>query len=255
MSTEISSNLIIPFGKYKGKDVTQLIEDQQYLQWCKNQPWFKEKYANIYNIVVNQTIVKPSSGDKTPEHNRIQNLFLDKSLCNSIFEKTWKSIFEMTGKSIFEMTGKSDRYNYDSLRINIEFEGEFNWDIILKSGKVIRLIEIKPILGDDYPNVLRKMKSQDKLYRSEHRNCLEQYGYPERCKSVLIIDKFDSSYTTEDMLVDIFDQAGIAIIFLRDIVTRPNSTLSFAEENKLLKQYLSSLEIDYHQILNAPASD
>jgi uncharacterized protein (DUF3820 family) len=242
MSIEINSSLIIPFGKYKGKDVTQLIEDQQYLQWCKNQPWFKEKYANIYNIVVNQTIVKTTSGDKTPEHNRIQNLFLDKSLCKSVFAKTWKDC---------SCTYVHNKPIYDPLRINIEFEGEFNWDIILKSGKVIRLIEIKPMLGDDYPNVLRKMKSQGKLYRSEYRRDLSRH--PERCITTLIIDKFDSSYTTEDMLVDIFEQAGIAIIFLRDIVTRSNSTLSFAEENKLLKQYLSSLEIDYHQILNAPS--
>jgi uncharacterized protein (DUF3820 family) len=44
---------IIPFGKYKGKDVTALMEDTSYLIWLKQQPWFKEKMPIIFNIVIN----------------------------------------------------------------------------------------------------------------------------------------------------------------------------------------------------------
>lgn len=75
MEINNENDLIIPFGKSKGENIFKLYEDTKYLQWCKDQPWFKEKYANIYNIVVNQTISK-NHDDKTPEHNKIQNLFL-----------------------------------------------------------------------------------------------------------------------------------------------------------------------------------
>ena len=79
--------LIVPFGKYKGKNVLELIADENYVQWLKQQSWFSN-HKNIYNIVVHQTIVG-NTNSKTPEHNRSQNLFLDKC----IQEKLVLSIF------------------------------------------------------------------------------------------------------------------------------------------------------------------
>jgi len=32
---------LVPFGKYKNQPVTTLIGDQKYLDWCKEQDWFK----------------------------------------------------------------------------------------------------------------------------------------------------------------------------------------------------------------------
>lgn len=43
--------MIVPFGKYKGETISSLLTDSQYLDWCKNQPWFKTKYEEIYNVV------------------------------------------------------------------------------------------------------------------------------------------------------------------------------------------------------------
>lgn len=64
---------IVPFGKYKGQPVEALVHDRQYVEWLTAQPWFKEKFQPIYNLVINN-FGEPS---ETPEHNAMQALFLD----------------------------------------------------------------------------------------------------------------------------------------------------------------------------------
>jgi uncharacterized protein (DUF3820 family) len=68
---------IVPFGKYKDKSVLELLADEKYVEWLKQQSWFSNQ-KQIYNIVVHQTI-PTTNNSKTPEHNKLQNLFLDKS--------------------------------------------------------------------------------------------------------------------------------------------------------------------------------
>lgn len=63
---------IIPFGKHKGKPVEILASDKEYADWLVAQSWFKEKYVNIYNVLV-QNFREPVD---TPEHNKIQVRFL-----------------------------------------------------------------------------------------------------------------------------------------------------------------------------------
>lgn len=150
----------------------ELIADKKYVEWLKLQSWFSN-YKQIYNIVVHQTITTNNS--KTPEHNRLQNLFLDK-----IFLKNLSNII----KDDYDSYHKIIKFT----SYNIEFEGEFNWDCIINfyydyeclkgrgccdmkinhGGEMPLFIEIKPILGDDYPCVLRKMKTQIELTK-KHR--------------------------------------------------------------------------------------
>ena len=48
---------IVPFGKYKDKSVLELLADEKYVEWLKQQSWFSNQ-KQIYNIVVHQTITK-----------------------------------------------------------------------------------------------------------------------------------------------------------------------------------------------------
>lgn len=64
---------IVPFGKYKGQPVEALAVDKQYVDWLTAQPWFREKFQPIYNVVVNNF----GAPSETPEHNAMQALFLD----------------------------------------------------------------------------------------------------------------------------------------------------------------------------------
>lgn len=68
-------NDIIPFGKYRGQEIEQVRQrDPAYLQWLVQQGWFSEKFAPIYQLVINN-FAPPS--DETPAHNTLQVRFLD----------------------------------------------------------------------------------------------------------------------------------------------------------------------------------
>tara|TARA_R100000541_G_scaffold46267_1_gene53370 strand:+ start:189 stop:776 length:588 start_codon:yes stop_codon:yes gene_type:complete len=41
------------FGKYCGKDITEIIKDKNYKEWLLKQSFVKEKYPEIYNAVIN----------------------------------------------------------------------------------------------------------------------------------------------------------------------------------------------------------
>jgi hypothetical protein len=68
---------IVPFGKYHDQPIESLLADRGYVEWLMNQPglvaMLQAKYPAIYNII---TIGAPASDD-TPEHNKLQTMFLD----------------------------------------------------------------------------------------------------------------------------------------------------------------------------------
>jgi hypothetical protein len=65
---------IVPFGKYRGQPVEALAADRDYCDWLMAQAWFRDRYQNIYTIVINNQ--QPT---ETPEHNALQVLFLDEA--------------------------------------------------------------------------------------------------------------------------------------------------------------------------------
>lgn len=75
-------------------------------------------------------------------------------------------------------------------------------------------IEIKPILGDDYPCVLRKMKRQMQLL-----NVRDKFGFRTHSHYdiVLLVDKFKSEAITQKQLIDIFRNEHIKVVFMKDI--------------------------------------
>jgi hypothetical protein len=69
---------IVPFGKYKGQPVERMMADAGYCEWALAQPWFREKFAALFAIIVNGGAARDAD---TPEHNRMQTLFLDPEMC------------------------------------------------------------------------------------------------------------------------------------------------------------------------------
>lgn len=147
---------LVPFGKYKGQPITTLLNDKSYLDWCKRQPFFK-KYTNIYNITVNQQITQPVYS-KTPEHNKLQNLFLNNDYCidfiNSIYKLNINRLVINYNKILknpeylkyFVEYDIEEHYNKGHIKIiEKEFESKFNWDIKLKSD----------CYGDSIPIILK----------------------------------------------------------------------------------------------------
>lgn len=264
------------FGKYKGQPITELLNDTKYLDWCKQQPWF-QKFPIVYNICVNQTITttnNPSS--KTPEHNKLQNLFLEN-------ENTIKLIRRV----LFNKTGKySTKIVYD---FRVVFETIFNWDVLIENISIYKCIcdndicqgcdgsdyreyndiciEIKPILGDDYPCVLRKMKTQMELTKHEYTDKEEKcifIKYKFIPKFVLLIKEYSSSTTSKEQLIQIFQQSRIHVVFIDELFNKvPNQrvitsetsivapeTLSIEDENVLLRKTLLQAQERIKQLEN-----
>jgi hypothetical protein len=127
---------IVPFGKYKDKSVLELLADEKYVEWLKQQPWFSNQ-KQIYNIVVHQTI-PTTNNSKTPEHNKLQNMFLDKNNQEKLLSKLFninlhrinnlfadEDIIRCFGENIIpEFINKLDK-------TTIKFEDKFNWDLVL----------------------------------------------------------------------------------------------------------------------------
>lgn len=92
---------LVPFGKYKGQPVSVMQNDTQYCDWLATQDWFRERYANVYNQVIINNFTEPT---ETPEHNRLQMLFLDddflKSFCDKIFDFSLQEKFNKTVSAI-----------------------------------------------------------------------------------------------------------------------------------------------------------
>jgi hypothetical protein len=69
-------------------------------------------------------------------------------------------------------------------------------------------LELKPVVGDDYPAILRKMKARiDADVRRSDR------GVP-----ALIVDRFDAEGATFDQVVKIFAASGVVIRTLGEIL-------------------------------------
>ena len=150
---------LVPFGKkYKGQPITALLNDTEYLEWCKKQEWFKN-YPIIYNICVNQTITT-NQNSPTPEHNKLQNMFLNKliqiKLLNNLygipgvkFTQNFELLMEDEefiknfDSSTITLNDNNSKLNVDGIVLHlpeltrslentkIVFEAKFNWDFML----------------------------------------------------------------------------------------------------------------------------
>jgi hypothetical protein len=184
---------VIPFGKYKGQPVEVVAQDKQYVDWLTAQPWFRERFANIYTLIVNN-FHEPS---ETPEHNRLQALFLERDFCLRF------------AREAAEIKLPDRRLAYGS-------RFEVGWDVVLSvwdaenehgSLNAIELyVEIKPVVADDYPAVLRQIRTQVKT------ESISNGGYA--VHPILFLERYTGKGATEAQFINIFESVGVKIVFL-----------------------------------------
>jgi hypothetical protein len=189
------NNDLIPFGKYKGQPLEALQNDKKYLDWITSQDWFRDKYANIYNVIINN-FQEPT---ETPEHNKIQVLFTDTDFVITFIEHILlKERFARHRKTDFSYFGSRIYFEVHGIDVAI---GSETWDIEF-GGRIVKykydfMIEIKPNLSDDYPAVLRQMKGNS--------------------SNILLIRTYDGKGATLDQVKKIFAASAIEIILLHEI--------------------------------------
>lgn len=122
MAAENQKSTVVPFGKYKNQPLEALAADVDYVEWLREQPWFKEKFHWIDKQIV---VVQHGSQEpqETPEHNRLQAMFLEKptrlavlSLCSSLFSSIHSRYNKRTtdkAAKIREMVTHAEEYAAD----------------------------------------------------------------------------------------------------------------------------------------------
>lgn len=198
----MSSN-IIPFGKYKGQPIEAIQYDKQYLDWLVNQSWFKERYQTLNAIIINN-FNEPTD---SPEHNKLQALFLNNSLIIKLTQYIIKN--KLTAKfnfstkykveevpppadtikcfdAKFEQNGIDVVFGYD----HHTFEPEYRTYTVF--------VELKPTLGDDYPAVLRQVANNEANF--------------------IIIENYNGVGATYNQVKEIFKRSGKYLIKLSEII-------------------------------------
>ena len=100
--------LTVPFGKYRGMPVQALLSDPGYVQWCQGNGVL-QKYPAIYQTVV---INKLADAQETPEHNRLQALFLDDDI--------WVRIARLISPEVSDVPGDARKNALQSIRLKRE---------------------------------------------------------------------------------------------------------------------------------------
>lgn len=281
----MSNELTVPFGKYKGKPISSLIADKAYLNWCQSTNLL-EKYPDVFKHIYCINISNNNNEDTpTPEHNKLQNLFLEDTIKERLVQKIYEDRINSAYKPVLDFLDlEKIGYEWSSDRWNISntvFESKFGWDVkfdwnndigmwtnklddnqlskckefldnpkckfyyefLEDNGKILVihsiprsefdnisfLLELKPIVGDDYPCILRKIQKQvqsidDDLTRQRiTRNyCSEFSGYS-GFQRVLLIEKFESKHTSLEQLKTIFSQHRIKVVILSEIIEDTNN--------------------------------
>ena len=188
------SSEIVPFGKHKGKPIEALLDDREYLDWLLSQAWFQQRYGNIYQIVINNG-QEPS---ETPEHNAMQVRFLDRDFRLRFAHLTLDEVLiELMDvrEPKFEVEGVDAAFD-----VYARFKKHFDHgSYFARSGEAVKTlkVEIKPVVGDDYPAVLRQMRRN----RAEY----------------LLIRSYTGVGVTQEQFIQFFESQGITVVFESDV--------------------------------------
>lgn len=175
------SDEMVSFGKYKGKSVEALLDDRPYLDWLLSQSWFKEKFGNVYNVVINNG----NEPSETPEHNAMQIKFLSQEYRQKFACEIFWELMPCTDAPEFEKDGIDVCFSPNPYRMTTI------------------CVEIKPTVGDDYPAILRQVK------RYKKNNPLATF--------VLLVREYTGSGASESEFTHFFLSQGVEVVFESEV--------------------------------------
>jgi uncharacterized protein (DUF3820 family) len=228
------TNPIVPFGKYKDQPIEVLQSDKQYLDWLLAQGWFKDRYHDLFTIVINN-FQEPSD---TPEHNAMHVKFLNDDYVYRLLSpvvgftkpgRVASKKFECDGWDVFVVLSNITTKEHEQLvKTTEELSGcgslpkaiGDNWackdavianeknnaeiDMLWKAVKVAGVyLELKPTVSDDFPAILRQMKATK---MAQARQC-------DIRKMVLLVGEYNGKGATRDEFVAFMKNEGIVVLF------------------------------------------
>lgn len=214
---------IIPFGKYKNQSIDAMAQDKEYMDWLVKQGWLAEKYPQINTLIINN-FAEPS---ETPAHNKIQGLFLNDEFRVKLIKHFLLSLSEKSNTPFEEFKAyKSSLLAFEVNAVDVQFHVEcfndkplkssmFQSDLEIKENgfyyaKHFSLrIEIKTSVGDDYPAILRQIRSLIGFKGGGQFNAKDY--------SILLTKEYTGVGISESDFVKLFASQNIFVLFLNDI--------------------------------------
>lgn len=201
---------MIPFGKYKGQPLEQLQNDPSYTDWLLSQSWFAERYSGVRTIIINNF----KENHDSPRHNALQTRFLDRQFAFSVATAamgwmSWDEWMKQVDAYKEKCKEKAEEYfEWNNFSINFEEKG---WDVVIRAKYEAANrdhaiywggtcgIELKPVIGEDFPSVLRQVKSR------KSRN------------AAVIIEEFVATSVNFSDVKAIFSSSQISLLRVGDI--------------------------------------
>lgn len=241
---------IVPFGKYKGKPLEILQSDPKYCEWLTAQDWFRENHASVYQLIINN-FCEPT---ETPEHNRLQAMFLNNTLClqllralsweplskNTMIDKVQKKLNEARTQlaaaldhyynrkkdlndNILEIESFLEHYhNMENSQIKIENEFEYSgWDV-----KIVAKLPFADAMwrSDGLRNIAYQASCSVEIKPDLGDNypaILRQVKASEQLYKadyrVLVFDKFTAAGATLEQVRQIFRASGFHVLSFSEI--------------------------------------
>ena len=229
--------------RYKGKPFTDLLADEKYVDWLKQQPWFPNQ-KQIYNIVVHQSISPVNNNEKTPAHNQLQNMFLSEDnqrkllshiFINNGFQNKLNSLFaDEIFIKYFGLHNTIPELTSNLCKTRIVFEEKFNWDLV---------VYCYPIDHVSYTSILQKDIIDTSKYNIEYQQdslitqSIKDEPIGMNLRGFFTDNKSISNINVEDMYED------IRIKFYKKIFEKyfPNTSYVFKKENE--NQYTAKIRV------------
>ena len=240
---------LVPFGKYKGQPVEAMLSDVGYCSWLSEQPWLKDKFPVVQTLIINNF----GEPDETPEHNAFQASFYDEKLVNSFVNRCCINRRDVINAAEFAI--RRERKFLEGLKDETEIKEraaiikEYNsyietarsgnyfdicyspvseecgWDIMLKiqekydsSYEIFPryiFLELKPVIADDFPGVLRQVKNNIERVNNALLNPNSRFSdkkYFGKKLFACVYKEFSAVGASENVVRTQFEQSGIGFI-------------------------------------------
>ena len=175
-----------------------------------------DSYENIKKFCINKYIKNLCSHENFNKDYKILSYMYSSNL-SDIFSPILINDFLLSEKDFYQQF----KYNYPSCKQYVNAltqdynspifyiqSTDNNLQISLYKKNIHIFCELKPVLGEDFPTVERKMREQ-----KEHTKC----DCDCVCVFILIIQTFNASSTTKEQLKLRFNSHNIRVIFMNDL--------------------------------------
>lgn len=190
MKPDITLETIVTFGRYKGKPVASLLGDIDYCLWLQSQASIVEKWPHLIKAI-REGIEISNEDHCTPVHNEMQLRFLDRAVAHKVL----CAIKQKTQAALRLLEANDYR---------VVFEPISGFDVQIQSQREFGiLVELKPVISDDYPAVLRKIAR------------IGRASFPYQI--VVICDEFNSSIASFEQAVEFFNTQKVSLLRWSDL--------------------------------------